>query len=293
MSRQYECYENYQGMLSSTFEIHIYKARNTVQEHMTGDYFELYCVYDGEARVEIGDCEYDISRGDILLMPPRTLWSVKMLSKSYEWISLLMNPWYLSRLSSHKTNLTNCFVSAEQNHCLFSAEPFMRNRIVSVLTELLSESRGQEFGKDILMEADVRRLLIIVNRYINLNIQKEKAAIENVISYINGHYTESITLDFLCDKFYISKFYLSRSYERVTGKSIYQSILEKRMIMARKLVICGEQQTDFFALCGFNQYSNFYRAFKKYYRMSPSAFIKNEIYPQWTKGHTVGEEPGK
>lgn len=277
MSRQYECYESYQGMLSSTFEIHIYKAQNTVQEHMTGDYFELYCVHDGKARVEMEDCEYDISRGDILLLPPRMLWSVKMLSKNYEWISLLMNPWYLSRLSSHKTNLTNCFVSAEQNGCLFRAEPFMRNRIVSVLMELLHESRGQEFGKDILMEADVRRLLIIVNRYINLNIQKEKATIENVISYINCHYTESITLDFLCDKFYISKFYLSRSYERVTGKSIYQYILEKRMIMARQLLISGEKPTDIYDLCGFNQYSNFYRAFKKYYHMSPSEYIKNEI----------------
>lgn len=278
MSRQYEFYQGYQGMmLSSTFEIHIYKAQNAVQEHMTADYFELYCVHDGNASVEMGDCEYDISRGDILLLPPRMLWSVKMKSKSYEWISLMMNPWYLSRLSSHKTNLTNCFVNAEQNHFLFSAEPFMRSRIISVLMELLQESGGQEFGKDILMEADVRRLLIIVNRYMHLNIQKEKTAIENVISYINKHYTESITLDFLCDKFYISKFYLSRSYERVTGKSIYQYILEKRMIMARQLLISGEKPTDIYALCGFNQYSNFYRAFKKYYHMSPSEFIKSGV----------------
>ena len=277
MSRQYESYGNYPGMLSSTFEIHIYKAQDIVQEHMLGDFFELYCVHDGNARVAMRDCEYEVSRGDILLLPPRTLCTVKMLSKSYEWISLLMNPWYLSRLSSHRTNLTNCFVSAEQNHFLFRAEPFMRNRIVSILTELLEESSGQEFGKDILMEADVRRLLIIVNRYMHLNIQKEKATIENVISYINQHYTESITLDFLCDKFYISKFYLSRSYERVTGKSIYQYILEKRMIMARQLLIGGEKPTDIYALCGFNQYSNFYRAFKKYYHMSPSEFIKNEV----------------
>lgn len=277
MNRQYESYDSYPGMLSSTFEIHIYKAQNTIQKHMLGDFFELYCVQDGNAHVEMADCEYDISRGDILLLPPRLLWSVKILSKSYEWISLLMNPWYLNRLSSHKTNLTNCFVSAEQNHCLFRAEPFMRSRIMSMLTELLNESSGQEFGKDLLMEADLRRLLIKVNRYMHLNIQKEKAAIQNVISYINQHYTESITLDSLCDKFYISKSYLSRSYEHVTGKSIYQYILEKRMIMARQLLIDGEKPTDIYALCGFNQYSNFYRAFKKYYHMSPSEFIKNEV----------------
>ena len=103
MSRQYESYGNYPGMLSSTFEIHIYKAQDIVQEHMLGDFFELYCVHDGNARVEMRDCEYEVSRGDILLLPPRTLCTVKMLSKSYEWISLLMNPWYLSRLSDRKS----------------------------------------------------------------------------------------------------------------------------------------------------------------------------------------------
>ncbi len=49
------------------------------------------------------------------------------------------------------------------------------------------------------------------------------------------------------------------------------------MIMARQLLIGGEKPTDIYALCGFNQYSNFYRAFKKYYHMSPSEFIKNEV----------------
>ena len=46
------------------------------------------------------------------------------------------------------------------------------------------------------------------------------------------------------------------------------------MIMARQLLISGEKPTDIFSLCGFGQYSNFYRAFKKYYHMSPMTFLK-------------------
>ena len=79
---------------------------------------------------------------------------------------------------------------------------------------------------------------------------------------INQRYTEEIRLDFLCEKFFISKFYLSRSFEKTTGKSIYQYILEKRMILAKQLLVYGEKPTDIYAVCGFNHYSNFYRAFR-------------------------------
>ena len=38
--------------------------------------------------------------------------------------------------------------------------------------------------------------------------------------------------------------------------------------------------TDIFSLCGFGQYSNFYRAFKKYYHMSPMTFLKKMNYEE-------------
>ena len=104
--------------------------------------------------------------------------------------------------------------------------------------------------------------------------------VQKVEEYINLHYTENLTLDFLCNRFYISKFYLSRSFENATGKSIYQYVLEKRMIIARQLLISGEKPTDIFSLCGFGQYSNFYRAFKKYYHMSPMTFLKKMNYEE-------------
>jgi len=52
------------------------------------------------------------------------------------------------------------------------------------------------------------------------------------------------------------------------------------MIMARQLLISGEKPTDIFSLCGFGQYSNFYRAFKKYYHMSPMTFLKKMNYEE-------------
>ncbi len=60
-------------------------------------------------------------------------------------------------------------------------------------------------------------------------------------------------------------------------RAYYQYVLEKRMIMARQLLISGEKPTDIFYIMWFlDKYSNFYRAFKKYYHMSPMTFLKKK-----------------
>lgn len=148
----------------------------------------------------------------------------------------------MNRLSTRKTNLAQCFVSAKQEGYLFRADPSHRTTIISILLEMIQETHEKEFGKDLLKDACLQRLLILLNRYENLNTMKEKQNIQEIIQYINQRYTEEIRLDFLCEKFFISKFYLSRSFEKTTGKSIYQYILEKRMILAKQLLVYGENQ---------------------------------------------------
>lgn len=280
MTKIYDEYKNnaYPSMLSSTMEIHYYCENNLKEEKdHVHDCFEIYCVIDGTSQFEIEEHEYLLSKGDLILVPPMISHSAIIKSKTYEWAVLWLNPWYLSRMSSQKTNLTSCFASAEQLGYRFTADPFIRNRIISIMQELYTESKKQRYGSDILINADVQKILILLHRYMHLDITENKSTMEQVLQYVNQHYSEVITLDFLCEKFYISKFYLSRSFEELTGKSIYQYILEKRMVMARQLLVCGEKPSDVCTICGFNQYSNFYRAFKKYYKMSPREFIKEEL----------------
>ncbi len=50
------------------------------------------------------------------------------------------------------------------------------------------------------------------------------------------------------------------------------------MILAKQLLVYGEKPTDIYAVCGFNHYSNFYRAFVKYYHVSPKQFLENMRY---------------
>lgn len=272
----YDPYTGYQAMLSSSIEIHLYNTEDisSVDVH-THDFFEVYCLLDGHVNFEIEEFRYELCKEDILLIPPGVKHMEEIAEGKYERIILWINPWYLNRISSRKTSLVQCFVTSQSEGYLFKAEPSIRKSIIALLFELIYETHEKEFGYDLMKDSCLQRLLIMMNRYGKLNVMKGKTNIQEIVRYINQHYTEEITLDFLCEKFFISKFYLSRSFEHATGKSIYQYILHKRMVMARQLLVYGEKPMDIYTICGFKQYSNFYRAFKKYYQMSPKMFLKN------------------
>lgn len=275
----YDEYTGYQSMTSSSIEIHRYRTLSEEGKKLHGhDFFEIFCLLEGEISFFIDGNEVKLEKEDMILIPPSVQHAENCGKEEYDRIVLWINPWYLNRISSRKTNLSQCFASAEKRGYLLREEPTMRKKIIALLFELLYETHEKEFGHDIMCDSLVQRILIQLNRHLSLDAKKGGMNIQEVVRYINQHYTEEITLNFLANKFFISKFYLSRSFEAATGKSVYQYILQKRMIMARQLLVYGEKPMDIYQVCGFKQYSNFYRAFKKYYDMSPSMFLKKMNY---------------
>jgi AraC-like DNA-binding protein len=52
--------------------------------------------------------------------------------------------------------------------------------------------------------------------------------------------------------------------------SVYQYMLRKRLILAQQKIRDGESATAAAMLCGFNDYSSFYKQYKKLFGVSPS-----------------------
>lgn len=104
---------------------------------------------------------------------------------------------------------------------------------------------------------------------------------QDVLKYINTHYTESLTLDKLSEEFSISKSYLAHEFAKCFNMSIYQYILMNRIIYARQLIAEGEPMLNVALQCGFNDYSNFLRAFTRHTGHTPSDWKKRRAsdYP--------------
>ena len=90
-----------------------------------------------------------------------------------------------------------------------------------------------------------------------------------LIGYINRHLEENLSIQQLCDTFYLSRAELCRRFKKATGTSIGKYISVKRLLYARQLVQQGRKPTEIYQVIGYQDYSTFYRAYVQYFGCCP------------------------
>lgn len=99
--------------------------------------------------------------------------------------------------------------------------------------------------------------------------------LKSVLHYLDTHYTEDISLDFLAEKFYISKYYLSREFKKEYGTTIIQYVLTKKITNAKELLRYSNSSIEEIArLCGIDDASYFNKVFRKMEGCTASEYRK-------------------
>ena len=97
-----------------------------------------------------------------------------------------------------------------------------------------------------------------------------------VESYIRRHFNlQELSVQFIADLFGVDADYLGRKFREQIGLSIRQSIQDKRLAYARRLLNETDASVQEVArLCGFGDPFYFNKVFKKVYNMTPLQFKK-------------------
>ena len=105
--------------------------------------------------------------------------------------------------------------------------------------------------------------------------------INEIIAYIDEHFTDNISLEDLSIKYHISKSCLNSLFQKKLRISCYQYIRKKRLAESIRLIRAGVPFKQVASQVGFNDYSSFYRAFKNTYKISPAECLaqKSEDIP--------------
>ena len=90
-----------------------------------------------------------------------------------------------------------------------------------------------------------------------------------IIRHINQNLDKELSIEELCEQFYISRAQLCRRFKKITGTSVGKYITAKRLIAAQNLLRQGRKPTEVFSVCGYQDYSTFYRAYMQYFGYSP------------------------
>lgn len=278
-------YQTRQYMLSSDYEIYHYlnsDIRNINIHHH--DFYEFYFFISGDVTYLIEGKSYKLEPGNIVLINSKELHQAVINSEEayYERIVLWMNKAFLKELSNDETDLSICFEGISKRNVL-SADIEQQKNIRFILNKLVALENYQGIGYELLYKAYITELMIHINNLAfnenkELNVDMKKSnLIDGIIEYINSHIEEDITVDEIAEQFYLSKFHLSREFKKYTGTTIHRYIVQKKLIEAKELILKEVPIIDVYKQCGFGDYSNFFRAFKNEYGITPKQYYEAMI----------------
>ena len=90
------------------------------------------------------------------------------------------------------------------------------------------------------------------------------------IELINENLCGKISIPELSKRLNVSVSTLTQTFKKDMNISVYKYILQKKLILAQQKIRDGESATAAAMLCGFNDYSSFYKQYKKTFGISPS-----------------------
>ena len=139
------------------------------------------------------------------------------------------------------------------------------------LQQFWSEQKGIDLGGRILLRAIVTQILLLLGAARSEErVLPEENILSGVIGYINEHLEESLSLDELSRRFFVSKYHLCRAFRQYMGTTFLSYLTTKRVAMAQRLIEEGEAATEVAYRVGFRDYSSFYRAYRKQTGRAPA-----------------------
>ena len=119
------------------------------------------------------------------------------------------------------------------------------------------------------------RLLLFLSQLADVYESEHRDAIghddsSELVSYVNDHLFENLCLSSISAHFLKSTAQISRDFKKATGSTIWDYIRIKRLLAAQALIQRGDAPTKVCSVCGFSDYSAFFRAYKAHFGCPPS-----------------------
>ena len=151
---------------------------------------------------------------------------------------------------------------------------YTRQAIKSRILDYLLKPVNPEELKSILNKA-----VDVVKNKKPVNAEKEADGTNyasEVKMYIEDNYTKKISLDYISQKFYLSKESILKKFKAAYGIGIYEYVMQLRMEKAKYLLANYNYQIQEVSdKVGFNDSNYFSKAFKKYFGYSAKKVSKN------------------
>jgi AraC-like DNA-binding protein len=244
-------------------------------------FHELIYILSGQVDFFIAGHVFPVNSGTLMTFPPGVMHGVMVKSDApYERYTMHFDERMLSMerrrllMSSMPSDLLGVAAQQQADHAIWRN---MENSGILQLLEAMEVLRTLEQDKlselmPIYLEAVLAALIPRASRERG-DPGKEKrpqGQLEQIVTWVDQHYTESISLDTLADRFYLSKGYLSMLFRQATGSSLKEYVRNRRMAHVQLLLSSGMPISQAASRVGFSDYTTFYRAYVRSFGHAPS-----------------------
>lgn len=259
---------------------HLYNDNKPLDMHLH-DCYEIYYSISGGKQFLIDNAFYDISPGDIFFINQYESHCIAQINeKTHERIVFSIHPSFLEKISSDATDLNHCFKFREMpNPHRLHLTPEEQKRFTYHTHKIVTSSG---YGADLLSISFFCELMVFLNQTFAANCENQETAepvsyhtlVDDILSYINQNIQTSLTIEELASHFYLSSSYLCRIFKATTQTTINKYITAKRISISKSLLAQGYSVMEACEQCGFNDYSNYLKAFTKAVGISPKKYAK-------------------
>ena len=248
---------------------------------------EIICVREGSISVSVGNNEYTVNSGELLLIHPQMIHSIRQHeNRRGLYVNILFR---FSMLESGSEDVCReKYLEPIYSRRLLmpeyvSLEHPLNPRVAPIIKELADKAGDERPGDELRIKGKLYELMSVIigyceasgNAQANEDIIFEK--LKYSLDYIKENYAENIGVDTMAAVSNYSVSHFSKLFKQLTGASFTQYLKNYRLETAANRLRNESATISEIALsCGFSNLSYFTRAFYKKYNMTPSQYRRNQ-----------------
>lgn len=247
---------------------------------------EISCVLQGTGRYQIASREYDLQPGDIVILnntEPHALYVPEGVTLHHLVIHFAPSFIWNSLSNAMDYNfLLIFFERGERFSNVLDRENPATPHIFSLMQEIWQEFGERRVCYELMIKIKLQTIFAeVVRNYDYVDLKKaakplpegDISQLNAVLNYIDEHLDAELRLADLAAMVHVSPAYFSTLFKRFNGVSPVEYIIHKRVQRAIELIRTTPQNlTEIAMACGFNNGTNFYKAFRRVTGRTPASY---------------------
>lgn len=271
-------FENTKPIRISYYENETHIVDNPI---VTYEDYKLTVRLTGELATIVNNNVIYAERGDVLIFNPQEIHFGRFLrSGTHKYLTILIPVNFFENFVCDCSEINYIFTDTTKDrvNCI-RADLNDKIKVIELAEKIIHLLNSENRNEDICI---LGLLIELLSLCADLYIEQKKHSVLvdvpphvlSIVSYIHQHYAEKIKMEDISAYVGCSATYASMIFKKYMNMSVYQYIINYRILKAAVMLKSDASVTDACYACGFGDCSNFIKTFKKIIGESPYQYKK-------------------